>query len=284
MAREWFDQQLAAEALLQRFGDEAERSGRPIFLALRPDGGGWFESEQVDRPGGLLGHDVDEEWTAVGSVATGRFVRVDPAAELPAAMIPGLLGGLRLACVLTRDDELGWSLELPDGTPWEPVPEEGFMLDILRRSLQLPTAPPTTSVAEVHVIGWLLVTLSLALERGTRLSWSDVLDLHRMGCGYPAGNEWDHQHFLEQMRAGPSWNDLRLKAASGQANSTLAGPFVPPSELAAWMDAGMFSRWVVRELPAIDQLMRDLRTRLQSAAYRGLCRLVHDLDGIADVA
>lgn len=141
MAQGWFDPDRAAQELLERFGAQAVGRGGPLAILLRPDGHAGIECREVEASIGLLGYRVAEEWSAVGLVATGRFRRLDPAAEMPAPMVPGLFGGLKMACVVTRGDEIGWYLELPDGTPWKGAPEQGFMLDVLRRSLGLPTGP-----------------------------------------------------------------------------------------------------------------------------------------------
>lgn len=281
-----FDEQLVAEELLFQFGDEAERRGHPMSFVLRPSDANWFDFEEVDRPSGLLGYVVERDWSSVATVATGRFRRLDPSAELPARLIPGLQGGLRMACVLSRDGGIGWNLELPDGTRWDQVPEEGFVLDVLRRSLQLPTPPPTTTAAEMHLIGWFTVAVGLASERRTRLSWDDLVDIHRTGCGFPDGAEWDQNQFFEILKASPPWDEVRVRLAEfeEQAGPDLGSAALPPPELARWMDAGMFSRWMTREMPTLEELMRDLRTRLHSAAYRHVCRLVHAVDQIDEVA
>ena len=133
------------------------------------------------------------------------------------------------------------------------------------------------------MIGWLMVALGKALERRSRLGWAEMVEIHRTGCGYPEG-EWDDFEFLAALKAGPCWDELRLNATAPIWKLVPGSDSLPEPDLAEWMDSGMFSRWVLSKVPPLEELMHELRTRLHSSAYRRLCRILHQLDGMEAVA
>lgn len=288
MAQEWFDAGPMAGRLLERFGGLAATRGSPVWLLVAPDGAGGLEVSEVHRPEGLLGYVAGYEWPAVAVVATGRFRPLDDMVELSAACRAGIHGGLRLACAVTRDSEISWQLELPDGTSFAPVPEEGVALDVLRRSLQLPTNPPATTSRRLHLSSWLSVVLEAAIERRRRLSWAELVEIHLAEFGFPLLDGLDPWVVVDMVCEPLDWEDLRLEVATSGTDRAdgrqLCGECFPPPDLAEWMDAGMFERWVMRDMPGLTDLMGALRTRLHSSAYRRICRMARDLDDVADVA
>jgi hypothetical protein len=285
MAHEWLEAGSVADRLLERFGDQAASQGSPVWLAVGRDGG--FDTLEIDRPEGLLGYVVGDEWPAVAVIGTGRFRALDDTIELSAACRSGIRGGLRLACVVTRTGDIGWRLELPDGTSFAPVPEEGVTLDVLRRSLRLPTAAPSTTTRMLYLASWLKVVLDSAIDGPSRLGWDDLVDIHMTEFGFPLLEGLDPWVIVDMVCEPIDWESLRLEVAHADGHldgHQLCPECFPPPDLADWMDAGMFERWVMRDMPSVPELMKALRSRLRSSAFRRICRMAHDLGRIGEVA
>jgi hypothetical protein len=187
--------------------------------------------------------------------------------------VPGLAGGLRIACVVSRRAVTGWRMQLPDGSFYDAVPEEGFMLDMLRRSLGLPTPPPPISPAPLDLMAWFASIQIAGLISGDPLSWDAALRLHNAVCDRPVADVEEAEALVRAPTPIEDWESLRLFVASGfDADGT------PSPELAAWMDAGMFGRWMLRELPSIEDMLADARPHLQPGAYRRLRHLARALE------
>lgn len=248
------DPAATAGALLERFGDVSARRGEPVWLEWR--GQGDPEVREVASSEGLLGRVVDADWDGAAVVGTGRLRLLDEGHEPPAALQTGFAGGLRLSCALSRRGRLGWRMRLPDGTFYDRVPEEGFMLDILLRSLSLPTPPPPVSVGPLDLAAWVAAISDQAWQTGRRLGWDEAVDLQPQTAISPAG-----------------WEDVRRTVAAGLQVAT-----APPPPLAAWMDAGMFARWVLGRLPPLPALLDLARPHLLPAAYRKVAHLARVLD------
>ena len=273
-----FDEMQAAHDLLDRWGAKAAQEGHPLWFQLRGDRGGMV-TRQVTDPDGLLGRVVPSRWTGVAVVATGRFRLLDEAHEPPAAMIPGFAGGLALACVLSRRSVIGWRMRLPDGSFHDPVPEEGFMMDVLRRSLALDTPPPPESTVGLQLTAWLCAISGVAAEESRRLGWDEALWLHPALADEPPVDRMEAETLLNTGARQADWDIMRRLAAAG-----LEAEIMPPPDLAAWMDSGMFARWVLGRLPTVDSLLPTLRESLETDAYRRLCHLARKLDSRAAAA
>lgn len=267
MYDDWIDEDAAAEELLHRYGACAARRGAPVWLKVENGGFGLCAAE-VDRTEGLLGQTVEPWWPAVAVVGTGRFRLLDPAHEPPAGVFGGLAGGLTMAGVVTRHGQIGWRLQLPDGSFFDPVPEEGFMLDVLRRSLELPTPPPPESTGRLQMAAWIAAILDTEPSR-RRLRWEDALGLHPCMDGDPVRTVVEAEAILEELCVHDGWDSIRRAVAAGMESEQ-----TPPPDLAEWMDAGMFARWVLCGLPDLESLMPEVRVRLQVPAYRRLLHFV----------
>lgn len=272
--------QAAACRLLERFAPVAEDRGSPVWLLVRSAEEDPPHTWEIDRPEGLLGRVAGPEWDAAAVVGTGRIRVLDPAHEPPAALVPGLAGGLAMACLVTRTGSVGWRMRLPDGTFFERVPESGFMLDVLHRSLQLPTPPPEVSVAPLELAAWVGALVERGRAASNPLSWPEALACHPYFSGEdpfrPAGSAPDPDRLESRLLASATteaWEPMRRLVAAG-----LPSGLTPPPELAEWMDEGMFSRWVLREVPGLDDLLAAARPCLQAAAVARFRHVAGALD------
>jgi hypothetical protein len=274
-----FDEDGAAAQLLDSFGPKAARRGEPIWLELRAGGQSELETHQVCAREGLLGRSIGSSWSGAAVVGTGRLRLLDAAHEPPAAVVPGLAGGLTMVCVVSRRGATGWRMRLPDGTLYEPMPEHGFMLDILRRSLDLPTSPPTESTVILQLIAWIGTIVGVGTGRSERLAWEEALRLHPALCDRPSLAPIDAEAIVCTSGSVGGWESMRRLVGAG-----LEAPGTPPADLARWMDEGMFARWVLSELPPLLELVPETRSSLEPAAYRRLTHLVRTLPERADVS
>jgi hypothetical protein len=71
--------------------------------------------------------------------------------------------------------------------------------------------------------------------------------------------------------AAYSWEDIRRQACRREG---FLGDIIDP-DLAHWMDDGMFARWVLSDLPSVDELFVALRPRLTPSAARRMAHAVH---------
>jgi hypothetical protein len=64
------------------------------------------------------------------------------------------------------------------------------------------------------------------------------------------------------------WGELRLRAAAGRRDPGIE----VPGDLAAWMDDGMFARWVLGGLPPFPTLLQRCSRVLSLEVYRRVRR------------
>lgn len=270
------DPQATATELLGRYGEQATARGAPVWVQWRWSGDGAearLQAREVPGPQGLFGCTVDPDWQGAAVVGTGRFRLLDQAHEPPAALQPGFAGGLTMTCAVGRDGCVGWRMRLPDGTFYDRVPEEGFMLDVLRRALGLATPPPPSSIAPLELGAWVAAIASTSAAEGRRLDWQETLRLHpALGPDSDENAEQDLR-LLRARNWTEDWDLMRRLVASGLATAA-----TPEPEVAAWMDAGMFSRWVLDGLPSLRDLLGVARPCLEPSSYRLVHHLARSLD------
>lgn len=261
-----------AVVLLQRFGERAATRGAPVWLEWRGFGEE-VEAREVTNPHGLFGRTADPEWDGAAVVGTGRLRSLDLAHEPPAVLQPGFAGGLTMACAVHRHGGIGWSMRLPDGTSFDRVPEEGFMLDVLRRAVGLTTSPPPVSIAPLEIAAWFAAIAEASVAEDRKLDWYESLRLHP-ALGETAAEAAPEPLALVRDRDRiEDWDLMRRLVAAG-----LASTVTPDPETAAWMDAGMFSRWVLDGLPPLTELLGMVRPHLAPAALRQVHHLARALD------
>lgn len=275
MAESELDEQLVATELLEEYGDRVERKGSPLWLELGRTPAGRMTRREVRYRDGLLGRRARPASIAAAVIGTGRLRMLDEAHELPARLVPGLAGGLRMACLVTRDDRVGWRMVLPGGATIDPPPEGGEMLDILRRALDLPTRPPAGSTGYLQMVSWVTSLLLAADENGRapRLTWDQTIHRHPLFVDGTVDDVAGAEGLIRELAAMGSWESVRLLVAAGLGS----GP-MPSADLAGWMDEGMFSRWVTSDLPAAEALVAAVQPRLMPGAARRLGHLIREIE------
>jgi hypothetical protein len=174
---------------------------------------------------------------------------------------------VRVVSLLDRSGDERATATLDDGTVVD-EPGSGTVSDALRRCLGLATPAPPVASGELFAARWLQAIA--ASDR--RLTWSEAALLHpamqlRAATGFRPQPE-ELVHTGRSLARTLSWGELRLRAAAGQVDD---GVSVPP-DLAAWMDDGMFARWVLAGLPPFPPLLRRCARVLAPEVLRRLRR------------
>src|SRR5947209_10172652 len=193
----------------------------------------------------LLGFTAPAEWLALGVCAEGW------AASLDAGCRPSKAKGrmrMRSTVLVTRHGGVASGMRIA-GEEFKLMPDEGYgtILDGLKRAMGIPTGPP-----EVPFVGWvarMLLMLIIGDEpRGhRRVPWCQLRpSLER----------------YKELADDGSWETLRSVAR--KRGGIIADP---TPEDAAWMDEGMFSRWVIGGLPSFDYLLEEARKASTPEAF-----------------
>jgi len=203
----------------------------------------------------LLGFTAPPEWLAIGVSCEGWM------APLGAGTRPSQSKGrmrMRSTALVSRNEgrlvsgvrRAGEDFELMEGE--EAV---GMVPDALRRALGLPTPAP-----EVPIAQWVAIMLFRLIggDGGAhrRVGWSQLrpkLDTY------------------ETLARDGSWSMLRnLAGKRSDLNLDLA------PDVAAWMDDGMFSRWVLGGLPSYDGMLEKARAACTPEAFRQVRRILRE--------
>ena len=186
-------------------------------------------------------------------------------------------------CLVGRDGEVVSRLHDADGTVINDPPTTGRTLDALRRCLGLATPAPERPSSELLALVWLAEVVAAAeggdgrnvgfgrdprSRRGgttvTGLTWEQVASLHPAVQALVTDG---HEVPLDRMGAvlrgagrAWSWSHLRELAAGG---AWPAG--IVPAALAAWMDDGMFSRWMLDASAPLGEVIALTRAALPAA-------------------
>jgi hypothetical protein len=211
----------------------------------------------------LLGFVAPASWVAMGLVCYGW-------ASPPAGGRPSEHPDrqrVRVVTLLDRSGDERSTATMEDGSVVD-EPGSGTVADALRRCLGLPTPAPPVGSGELFAAMWL--TSVAASDR--RLTWAEAVMLHPAMQVLRSGG---HRPQVEELvscgrslaRAMP-WGELRLRAAAGVRD----GGVGVSADLAAWMDDGMFARWVLGGLPPFTPLLRRCRAVLAPEVLRRLRR------------
>ncbi|MGH9076881.1 MAG: hypothetical protein ACRDY0_05415 [Acidimicrobiales bacterium] len=259
--------------------------------------------EDLDR---LFGWTAPADCWAVGVVAGGTAHPLPPD---PPETEPGSRR-VSVACVVGRDGQTVGRLCHGAGQRSEEPPASGRLLDALQRCFGLSTAPPERSSAELLSLMWLSEVLVACQPEpslydragracrarrsprpGAALDWEAVARLHpAVRALVGDGGELAVDH-LDSVLLGAShawsWERLRQLAASGGQGPSGPGEehgddlvrSLMTSDLAAWMDEGMFSRCVLDGSVPIDKILAVARRGLAPAVGDRLVRCL-DATGV----
>ncbi len=211
---------------------------------------------------------------ALAVVAAGQSLRaaaLDEGASQTSAPVstvgasPGASApALRLAVAVDRSGRSASRLTL-DGISTEEAPEGGRMLDTLLRCLGRPTPPAADPPSRLLAILWLSAIIEAAGRATAALTWPQTLRLHPASRLLVASGQHvarpELDTIVELAARTWTWEVLRLAGARRGSLEALC-----PAELAAWMDEGMYSRWVLGALPDPDALLGSALRALRPAA------------------
>ncbi len=283
-------------------GPLPEPGTEPLDLAVRP-----LDGHPVDV---LVGFVAPAAWSAVGVVApatahrltdvgaTAHPVAANGAIGAPALPVaadadigadactgasPPFDDGERIVMVhlVAREGARASVGRRADGSVWvwatsgtagddEPT---GRLDDVLRRVLGLPTRPPPADPAELWASWWLDRLLTeVGLRPDRSWSWANLAVLHpaaQLVVDDRRGRVTEvvraMPRLAEILARGRTWGDLRRDAGSGG----WATPSIPP-DVARWMDDGIFSRWLLDEVPSCGETLVALRDLLPHRLVRRL--------------
>lgn len=239
----------------------------PIAIGIEADGHVEMAvpPADLDDPiGALVGRDAEPEWTAYGVVTSGRVHDLADEAGRVYGRARPVEQRARMGHFVDRAGATVSYLQLC-GEPLrrDDSPAVGRVDDVCRRALGLATPPPSAPMELFWAGRWLEDVLVTASRARIDLAWSRVVALHpashpsARAVTRPLPSEPDPTSLAAAARrlaSAWSWEDLRALVAEGGAR-TVDG--VTPAA-AAWMDAGMFSRWVLADAPPLAVLRAAL--------------------------
>lgn len=219
----------------------------------------------------LLGEVAPATWEAVAIVACGTVV----AAGGPGPGSPRIGSRVAAASAAARRgpevsvvvDGRGRRLAAATGG-------EGLVPDAARRFLGRGTPPPQDPVTAWWAVEWLRDVVQLLAERPRPCGLADLVAAHPGVAGdelphtasslvrFLVDRGWDHAR-----RTG--WEGVRTSLAEG----LLDDPSIPP-QLAAWFDAGSFSRYALAVRPRPGDLLDVLVPRLDPQVAGALSQIL----------
>lgn len=222
----------------------------------------WYPIDPAHPLDLLLGFVAPAHWWALGVSSCGQQRRmgddgrVEPDAEPRRVRITVLIDRVgRGAGLLRHGDELTAM----------PGPPEGTVADACRRALGLATAPPPPTTVGLWTRCWLdRLVDALAASGGVGgggpgpPTWRDVTRLHPASSlissrwsGLGRGSDADALAGATRALAD-AWPWGRLRADPAVVD--VPGP-LPSARVTAWMDDGMWARWLLAAFPALDDLL-----------------------------
>ena len=142
-------------------------------------------------------------------------------------------------------------------------PQRGRVPDACRRVLGLPTCPPISSMTDFVLAAWLEVIARNALD-SAGLEWSDIIALHPASHSAVAPiTPTALARATVDLGSALDWDRFRRVIAS------VGGfPFGEnASEIAAWMDDGVFSRWAIESIPSCEEALELLESVLGPGTF-----------------
>lgn len=221
----------------------------------------------------LLGFVAPPSWRALGVVCFGwaaPALDVDEARHTASGVRPSRHPErcrVRVTTLVDRRGEERATATLEDGTVVD-EPGAGTVTDALRRCLRLPTAPPPVPSAELFAALW----LGNVAAAGRAMSWAEVALRHPAIQLLDRGGHRPQPEELigagRSLHRALTWERLRSRAATGRLDG---GIDLDPA-VAAWMDDGMFARWVLGGLAPLPLLLGECAVHLSPDVLRRVRR------------
>lgn len=266
----------ATEAALAAAGVD----GAIIHLSALPPGDPglrWFPLEGSHPLDLLLGFLAPPHWRALGASFPSSARYLDDTGHLVAPDAGGRPDDVTVTVLLDRSGGAVELMRRGDVVAPLPDPPQGEIADACRRALGLATAPPPATTLGLLTLTWLdrVVDHAGRAEAVSRLrTWAAVAQLH------PAGAAQGHRAAATRSPVAlaasaatlaEAWPWARLRAHPSAL--ALPGPQLSTAE-AAWMDDGMWARWLLSRLPAVDDMVAAVHGLLSPAIAEGVVTVV----------
>ena len=181
-------------------------------------------------------------------------------------------GRMRLCCLVGRDGQVASLLRAPDGSVVASGEAEGRAVDALRRALGLATPPPERDAADLLAVLWINDLIG-AVDAGIALGWPEAAALHpAMRALAAEGHDLGLEHMTLVARvasAAWSWENLRIQACQEDWLADMVS-----AELARWMDEGMFSRWMLADLPPLPVAISAVADHFDPSVWREVTTVI----------
>ena len=216
-----------------------------IDLGIRPidDGEGVVST--------LAGFRAPADWHVIGVATEGNGFHVDDAGRHRA----GPAGRVRVVHLVHRSGVSASAMRREDDEPVSTnAAPDGRVDDYCRRALGIATAPPAVATLELWALQWLDLLL-----RDEPITWPDAVELHPAVAllrNDPASLDvlaLDLTHDIVDIGRAfanvATWERMRSDCMTGRWGKELVS-----APMASWFDEGSFSRAVLEDWPAIDDL------------------------------
>lgn len=236
----------------------------PIAIGIEASGDVEMAIPPIDLEdpiGALVGCDAKTTWSAYGVVTSGRVHDLAEDGGRVYGRRRCTEQRARMGHFVARSGAAVSFLHLQGEAPrWDGGPVVGRVDDVCRRALGLATPPPTVAIGVLWATWWLERVLGAAHD-GCLASWADAAALHPVttvaatpivGPLAAAPDPVSFGAAADRLAGEWTWDDVRALVATraGEPDDAVA------PEAAAWMDAGMFSRWMLQDEPPL-ALLRE---------------------------
>ncbi|MBN2622126.1 MAG: hypothetical protein JXA83_02100 [Acidimicrobiales bacterium] len=260
----------AADADLSAIGADGAILRLSDLVAL-PEAFTWFPLEGSHPLDLLLGFRAPPHWRALGVSCDGRTHRLDASGRYDDTATDS--DDVTVTILVGRDGAAAGLLRRGGQVTPQPGRPQGAVADACRRALGVTTAPPPSSTLGLWTLSWLdrIVDVATRADGAARLrSWAAVAELHAAtgldGHGAVATSA-PVALAASAATLAEAWPWARLRAEPAVVD--VPGPQPSPA-LAAWMDDGMWARWLLSRLPRLDDLVAAVHALLPPVLAEGV--------------
>jgi len=261
----------------------------PLLLLVEADDDGLSLLAPPAGPGAPLDHLLGLEVPTVDGIVVAGHGRARPLGADPAAEALDVVFGY----VLLASGVVGLHCTGPDGPLVLEEAAVGRLPDLCRRALGLPTPPPAVGTGVYLSRRWLDAVLAAAALQPGRSTWPEVAAMHPTAQALGDVAAEDPGWMLlavraDELRRAQPWEALRRRcarpgsAAPGEDEVAEVGLPAVPHEVAAWLDEGAFSRWLLEPLPTEDDALAALAELLPAEVHRAVSATVRLTAALAD--